>query len=267
MQDNTSRTKPYRILAVDDDAAICEIYRLAFQDENYITDVVDGGRKAKQLLTEKQYDLIIADFMMPDTDGYKLLQWIRDNHITSKFILISAYINRGIDHAFKLLKADAVMSKPFAMSGLISLVETMRGNVLVKTAANFGSLPHSSNEQAIRAAKKTSPDAEPEVSVVSREAFDALESIVNDVPNLVACGIFDLRTLECINKLSYDESIDPEKSFAGSIFAAEIKRRGSEGELERGEVVELSIVVGKTGQHLTSFQNNKFGLYLITRNP
>jgi DNA-binding response OmpR family regulator len=267
MQDNTSRTKPYRILAVDDDAAICEIYRLAFQDENYITDVVDGGRKAKQLLTEKQYDLIIADFMMPDTDGYKLLQWIRDNHITSKFILISAYINRGIDHAFKLLKADAVMSKPFTMSGLISLVETMRGNVLVKTASSLNSLSHPSSEQALRTAKKTSPAEEPDVSVISREAFDTLEAIVNDVPNLVACGIFDLRTMECVNKLSYDESIDPEKNFASSIFASEIKRRGAEGELERGDVIELSIVVGKTGQHLTSFQDNKFGLYLITRNP
>lgn len=111
-----------KILAVDDDAAICNVYKMIFSDEGYDLTVVESGRQAKEMLSEKRFDLIIADFNMPDLDGFKLLQFVRDRRMKTRFILVSAYTTKGMELSFQKLHAEAVIHKPFSVSDMLAKV-------------------------------------------------------------------------------------------------------------------------------------------------
>ena len=115
-------TSPFKILAVDDDAMICNVYKMIFGDEGYDLTVVESGRQAKEMLTEKRFDLVIADFNMPDLDGFKLLQFVRDRRLKTRFILVSAYTTKGMELSFQKLRAEAIIHKPFNVSDMLAKV-------------------------------------------------------------------------------------------------------------------------------------------------
>jgi DNA-binding response OmpR family regulator len=111
-----------KILAVDDDAMICNVYKMIFGDEGYDLTVVESGRQAKDILTEKRFDLVIADFNMPDLDGFKLLQFVRDRRLKTRFILVSAYTTKGMELSFQKLRVEAVIHKPFSVGDMLAKV-------------------------------------------------------------------------------------------------------------------------------------------------
>ncbi len=111
-----------KILAVDDDAMVCNVYKMIFGDEGYDLTVVESGRQAKKMLSEKRFDLVIADFNMPDLDGFKLLQFVRDQRLKTRFILVSAYTTKGMELSFQKLHAEAIIHKPFNVSDMLDKV-------------------------------------------------------------------------------------------------------------------------------------------------
>ncbi len=115
-------TSSLKILAVDDDAMVCNVYKMIFGDEGYDLTVVESGRQAKEMLSEKRFDLVIADFNMPDLDGFKLLQFVRDQRLKTRFILISAYTTKGMELSFQKLHAEAIIHKPFNVSDMLDKV-------------------------------------------------------------------------------------------------------------------------------------------------
>ena len=115
-------TSSLKILAVDDDAMVCNVYKMIFGDEGYELTVVESGRQAKEMLTEKRFDLVIADFNMPDLDGFKLLQFVRDRRLKTRFILVSAYTTKGMELSFQKLRAEAIIHKPFNVSDMLAKV-------------------------------------------------------------------------------------------------------------------------------------------------
>ncbi len=115
-------TSSLKILAVDDDAMVCNVYKMIFGDEGYELTVVESGRQAKEMLSEKRFDLVIADFNMPDLDGFKLLQFVRDRRLKTRFILVSAYTTKGMELSFQKLRAEAIIHKPFNVSDMLAKV-------------------------------------------------------------------------------------------------------------------------------------------------
>jgi DNA-binding response OmpR family regulator len=116
-----------KILAVDDDALICNVYKMIFGDEGYDLTVVESGRQAKDMLSEKRFDLVIADFNMPDLDGFKLLQFVRDRRLKTRFILVSAYTTKGMELSFQKLRVEAVIHKPFNVGDMLAKVREVLG--------------------------------------------------------------------------------------------------------------------------------------------
>ncbi|MGQ9806402.1 MAG: response regulator [Chlorobiales bacterium] len=115
-------TPSLKILAVDDDAMICNVYKMIFGDEGYDLTVVESGRHARNILTEKRFDLVIADFNMPDLDGFKLLQFVRDRRLKTHFILVSAYTTKGMELSFQKLRVEAVIHKPLSVGEMLAKV-------------------------------------------------------------------------------------------------------------------------------------------------
>ena len=70
------------ILVVDDEQAIAMLIRRILTDAGYRCEAVTDSIKAADLLEKKQYDLVLLDIMMPQIDGYDLLNYIRPHRHT-----------------------------------------------------------------------------------------------------------------------------------------------------------------------------------------
>ena len=81
-----------KLLLVDDDAFLRDMYALKFKESGYEVDVADGASEALRLLEKDQkYDVILLDMVMPTMTGVELMNEINDlfPDIASKFIVLS----------------------------------------------------------------------------------------------------------------------------------------------------------------------------------
>jgi len=102
----------YSILIADDDAEIRQLLHLYLEKDGYQVYEAVNGVEALKICDEKQIDMILLDVMMPELNGYQVIQKIRkDNNIP--VIMISA---KGQDEDKILgldLGADDYIVKPF----------------------------------------------------------------------------------------------------------------------------------------------------------
>jgi CheY-like chemotaxis protein len=68
-----------RILIIEDDRNMIELYSLLLQQDGYDTIPAMGGPEALRLLEDTTVDLILLDLMMPVVDGWTVLRSIREN--------------------------------------------------------------------------------------------------------------------------------------------------------------------------------------------
>jgi diguanylate cyclase (GGDEF)-like protein len=70
-----------RILVVDDQDEIRTLLQRRLKREGYRVDVAEnGGEALNRLQTPDEFDLVLLDIMMPETDGYTVLRSIRQNN-------------------------------------------------------------------------------------------------------------------------------------------------------------------------------------------
>lgn len=112
------------ILIVDDDAVLLESIAdlLSLSDFDVLT--ASNGAEALQILQSQRPDCIISDVMMPELDGYGLLEAIRnhDRWSTIPVILITAYDKSYANRADDAVAPDALLSKPFDVDQLITVI-------------------------------------------------------------------------------------------------------------------------------------------------
>src|SRR5690606_17085004 len=66
-----------RILVADDDTSVLQSISWLLKENGYHVTPVDGGRACLDELHREPPDLLLLDILMPDTDGYHLLERIR----------------------------------------------------------------------------------------------------------------------------------------------------------------------------------------------
>lgn len=116
-------TKPI-ILIVDDDTILLESIAdlLLLSDFHVLT--ASNGAEALQILNHERPDCIISDVMMPELDGYGLLEAIRssDRWFAIPVILITAYDRPFSGNAATDSVPNAVLSKPFDVDQLLRTI-------------------------------------------------------------------------------------------------------------------------------------------------
>lgn len=111
----------YRILLVDDDKELCEELREILLAEGYDMDLAYDGFKAKDLIENEAYGLVILDLKLPGVDGLVLAEVTKNKHAKTKVFIISG--RPFIDDMLKEVAAknliDAVIKKPFNIDDLL----------------------------------------------------------------------------------------------------------------------------------------------------
>ena len=69
---------PAKILVVEDDGTLRDIYTNLLKDEGYQVDSAFDGSHALEKMRMGGWDLVLLDIMLPDIDGYNLMNALRD---------------------------------------------------------------------------------------------------------------------------------------------------------------------------------------------
>lgn len=118
------------ILLVDDDPGLRSTAACILVQEGYEVKQANNGNQALRMVLDSvigndQYDLVIADVMMPNLSGMYLLKIMRANGILIPVLVISGYLDALIfEELHKLEPLDYIL-KPFNPDEFIRYVEEL----------------------------------------------------------------------------------------------------------------------------------------------
>lgn len=120
-----------KLLVVEDESKTGEYLRQGLTEAGFVVDLARNGIDGQHLALSEAYDLVILDVMLPDLDGWRVLQALRAADSALPVLFLTARDSvadrvKGLE-----LGADDYLVKPFAFSELLARVRTLlrRGTV------------------------------------------------------------------------------------------------------------------------------------------
>jgi len=127
MKDNSGKDHK-RLLLIDDDPNLILLVKDYLEFRGYEVITAENGREAIQILDLEtpHIDMIICDVMMPEMDGYALVQHVRENPRTNWIPVLFLSAKGQSQDRVKGLNtgADVYMVKPFEPEELVAQVES-----------------------------------------------------------------------------------------------------------------------------------------------
>lgn len=115
----------FHILVVEDNRDLRELFCSALNENGYRALGADNGYRALEILSDTVIDLIVADIMMPKTDGFALTKYLRDAGIYCPLLIVTARDDyESLQKAF-ILGADDYMIKPINVNEMLIRVKAL----------------------------------------------------------------------------------------------------------------------------------------------
>jgi CheY-like chemotaxis protein len=121
-----------KLLCVDDDAAVRELYRILLGSFGYEVVVAENGAEALQLFRLREFDAVILDYEMPGMNGGELAAEIKRRSSLVPIIMVSG-CQPVVEEAPRFV--DAAVAKGARMDRLLEKLE-----MLLDTAASKADL-------------------------------------------------------------------------------------------------------------------------------
>ena len=101
------------ILLIEDEARLRENLQTLLQSEGYCVTTAQNGAEGIKRLRQEDFDLVITDLMMPEVDGFQVLEYLKAYSPETVVVVMTAYVSAGsvIDALRK--GAYDYLSKPF----------------------------------------------------------------------------------------------------------------------------------------------------------
>lgn len=112
-----------KILIVEDEKAISNLIYINLSDEGYHCTCAFDGRQAADMIEKENFDLVLLDIMLPEIDGYELLEYIKPFGMPVIFITAKGFVDDRIKGL--RLGADDYIVKPFQIGELSARVEAV----------------------------------------------------------------------------------------------------------------------------------------------
>lgn len=112
-----------KILIVEDEHPISDLIKLNLSDAGYDCTCVYNGMDAIDIVSEQVFDLIILDIMLPEADGYEVMDYVRDLRIPVIFLTAK---NTTLDKVKGLnMGAEDFIVKPFEIVELLARINVV----------------------------------------------------------------------------------------------------------------------------------------------
>ncbi|MEG1011769.1 MAG: response regulator transcription factor [Ruthenibacterium sp.] len=111
------------ILIVDDEPAIADLIAMTLMTAGYACETAYDGKQAADLLEQNNYALVFLDIMLPEIDGYELMEYIAPLQIPVIFTTAKGTLKdrvKGLN-----MGADDYIVKPFEPEELLARAESV----------------------------------------------------------------------------------------------------------------------------------------------
>jgi DNA-binding response OmpR family regulator len=116
------------VLIVEDDVIMRDTIRDILVFEGFEVDCAQGADDAILRIRSEKFDLVITDILMPERDGYDIINEVKSEGLKTKVMAISGGGYISADAYLQMAKelgADAILCKPFDIDILLKQVEDL----------------------------------------------------------------------------------------------------------------------------------------------
>ena len=114
------------VLIIDDDKELCMLMKKCVEQEKLTAVIANGGIEGLRILEENKdtCSLVILDIMMPDLDGFQVLQQVRQTS-NVPVLMLTAKSGEGDKVSGLRMGADDYLTKPFSINELMARVNSL----------------------------------------------------------------------------------------------------------------------------------------------
>lgn len=114
-----------RLLIVEDDVKTGDYLKKGLTEAGFLVDLARNGLDGHHLAMTESFDLIILDVMLPDVDGWRIVQSLREANLDTPVLFLTS--RDSVEDRVKGLElgADDYLVKPFAFAELLARVRTL----------------------------------------------------------------------------------------------------------------------------------------------
>lgn len=123
--ENGAGHAPRKILVVDDEQPICELYKQALDRKRYSVDSAGSGAEALQAASRNNYDFIFLDLKMPGMTGVEAFKEIKNMALRSIVVIVTAFPDSELLKEAMKLGPLTVILKPFDSNEIQRAVESL----------------------------------------------------------------------------------------------------------------------------------------------
>jgi DNA-binding response OmpR family regulator len=160
------------VLVIEDDSRIANLVECALTEDGHRVAVSHNGREGAHLLLSGKFDAALLDILLPEMDGFEVLEEVRTKHCKTPILVLTA-----VDAVPKILQAfdmgaDDYLVKPFILEILLARVGAIarRVTTIELPPASAGGVTLDRNRRvAIRLGKEIA---------LTRKQFELLEALV-----------------------------------------------------------------------------------------
>ena len=121
-------TEPWtvnRILVVENEPSLRVVLEDLLKGNGYLAESVDTGRDAKHQISHKDFDLVIIDVILPDTDGFEVCKYVRNQGVSTPVLMLTARDATSDKVRGLRIGADDYLTKPFNPEELLARIEAL----------------------------------------------------------------------------------------------------------------------------------------------
>jgi signal transduction histidine kinase/CheY-like chemotaxis protein len=125
LQRGRDSVEPVRILVVDDEEPLAQVFVDMLSEDGHIVCVAGSGRDAIDQFKKKPFDLVFTDLGMPEMSGWQVARGIKDIEPSTPVVLVTGWGTKVDENQLAESEIDMVLSKPVKiedLSGAVSQV-------------------------------------------------------------------------------------------------------------------------------------------------
>lgn len=126
------------ILIVDDEPLVLDMFQRTLELEDYNVITASDAKEATTILKNREIDVFICDVLLPDSDGFHLLN-VAKNHDESTVVLLITAAPNPIDKARAIAMGARYFSKPLSLD---ELKDTIKDCVEVSASTSIFKAVH-----------------------------------------------------------------------------------------------------------------------------
>ncbi len=132
------RSEHRRVLVVDDDAVMRSMLVDALRQKALLIDEAADGRQAIELLRENAYSVVLLDLIMPEVDGFGVLEAMESSPPAPPIVLVVTGADRPVVEQLDARRIHGIVKKPFdplEIADVVAACAEIRGRSSFETMA------------------------------------------------------------------------------------------------------------------------------------